>query len=104
MIRPADDHTVPADADVHEEIVLGVDTHNDVHVAAVITVMGVLLSTQAFPATADGYAALLDWARGHGRLRRAGVEGTSSHGTALNRFLRRHDMQILEINRPDRAR
>ncbi|MCA2229573.1 hypothetical protein [Nonomuraea aurantiaca] len=74
------------------------------HVAAVITVMGVLIGTQAFPATADGYAALLDWARGHGRLRRAGFEGTSSHGTALNRFLRRHDMQILEIDRPDRTR
>jgi hypothetical protein len=74
------------------------------HVAAVITVMGVLLGTQAFPATADGYAALLDWARGHGRLRRAGIEGTSSHGTALNRYLRRHDLQILEVNRSDRAR
>ncbi|MGN9788210.1 IS110 family transposase [Nonomuraea sp. ZG12] len=104
MTHSADDHTVPAKADVHEEIVLGVDTHADMHVAAVITVMGVLLGTQAFPATAAGYAALLDWARGHGRLRRAGIEGTSSHGTALNRYLRRHDLQILEVNRPDRAR
>jgi transposase len=104
VTHSADDHTVPAKADVHEEIVLGVDTHADMHVAAVITVMGVLLGTQAFPATAAGYAALLDWARGHGRLRRAGIEGTSSHGTALNRYLRRHDLQILEVNRPDRAR
>ncbi|MEV4583418.1 IS110 family transposase [Nonomuraea jabiensis] len=85
-------------------MVLGVDTHNDVHVAAVITVMGVLLGTQAFPATADGYTALLEWARGHGNLRRAGVEGTSSHGTALNRHLRRHHLEVLEVNRPDRAR
>jgi transposase len=86
-----------------EEIILGVDTHNDVHVAAVITVLGVLLGTRAFPTTGAGYKALLGWARGHGRLRRAGVEGTSSHGTALTRHLRRHRIHVIEINRPDRA-
>ncbi|WP_157253577.1 IS110 family transposase [Nonomuraea typhae] len=102
MTSSADHHTTHVDTP--EQIVLGVDTHNDVHVAAVITVMGVLLGTQAFPATADGYAALLEWARGHGHLRRAGVEGTSSRGTALNRYLRRHHLKVLEINRPDRAR
>jgi transposase len=86
-----------------EEVVVGVDTHNDVHVAAVVTILGVLLGTRAFPTTAAGYAALLDWARGHGRLRRAGVEGTSSHGTALTRYLRRHQVHVIEVNRPDRA-
>ncbi len=86
-----------------EEIILGVDTHNDVHVAAVITTLGVLLGTGTFPTTGAGYTALLDWARGHGRLRRAGVEGTSSHGTALTRHLRRRHIHVIEINRPDRA-
>ncbi|HEX5145340.1 MAG TPA: IS110 family transposase [Mycobacterium sp.] len=86
-----------------EEVILGVDTHNDVHVAAVITTLGVLLGTQAFPATAAGYTQLLAWARSHGTLHRAGVEGTSSHGTALTRHLRREDLRVIEINRPDRA-
>ncbi|GAA1676749.1 hypothetical protein GCM10009733_087030 [Nonomuraea maheshkhaliensis] len=57
MTSSTANHT--ATAETPEQIVLGVDAHNDVHVAAVITVMGVLLGTQAFPATADGYAALL---------------------------------------------
>jgi hypothetical protein len=57
----------------------------------------------SFPTTAAGYAALLSWARDHGQLRRAGVEGTSSHGTALNRHLRRNNVQVIEVNRPDRA-
>jgi hypothetical protein len=35
-----------------EQVILGVDTHADVHVAAVITVLGVLLGTRAFPTTA----------------------------------------------------
>lgn len=92
--QPAEDETV---------VILGVDTHNDVHVAAVITTLGVLLGTQAFPTTAAGYTALLTWARSHGTLRRAGVEGTSSHGTALTRHLRRSNVHVIEINRPDRA-
>jgi transposase len=86
-----------------EEVILGVDTHNDVHVAAVITTLGGPLGTKAFPTTAAGYAALLTWARSHGPVHRAGVEGTSSHGTALTRHLRRNDVQVIEINRPDRA-
>jgi transposase len=94
----------PADAEQPtEEVILGVDTHNDVHVAAVITTLGVLLGTKAFPTTAAGYSALLAWAQGHGRLRRAGVEGASSHGTALTRHLRRHQVHVIEINRPDRS-
>lgn len=100
---PEHANTTPDHDHPDEQVILGVDTHADVHVAAVITVLGALLDTRAFPATAAGYAALLDWARGHGRLRRAGVEGTSSHGTALNRHLARHDLRVIEVNRPDRA-
>ena len=38
-----------------EEIVLGVDTHKDTHVAAVITKLGMLVATAAFPTTTVGY-------------------------------------------------
>jgi transposase len=98
VTHPADDR--PAIDHDHQQVVLGVDTHADAHLAAVITVMGVLLGTKAFPATADGYAALLDWACGYRQLSRAGVEGTSSHGTALNRYLRRNDVQALRSTGP----
>lgn len=37
------------------ELVLGVDTHKDVHVAAVLTALGALLATRSFPATRAGY-------------------------------------------------
>ncbi|WP_143591783.1 IS110 family transposase [Thermoactinospora rubra] len=86
-----------------DEIVLGVDTHADTHVAAVVTTLGRLMATRSFPTTAAGYTALLTWARGHGRLHRAGVEGTSSHGVALNRYLLGQEIQVLEVNRPNRA-
>ncbi|WP_346656925.1 transposase [Streptomyces sp. F001] len=73
------------------------------HVAAVITVLGALLAHQEFPTTAAGYRQLLSWARSFGILHRAGVECTGSYGAALARFLHRENVQVIEVNQPDRA-
>lgn len=87
-----------------EQVVLGPIPTPTCTSRRVIAVRGVLLGTRVFPARAAGYTTLLNWARDYGRLRRAGVEeGTSSHGTALNRHLARNDVQVIEVNRPDRA-
>ncbi|MFK0174169.1 IS110 family transposase [Streptomyces sp. NPDC090306] len=86
-----------------EDVVLGVDTHKDVHVAAVITILRALLAHQEFPATATGYRQLLAWAHSFGALGRAGVECTGSYGAALARFLSRENIQVVEVNQPDRA-
>src|ERR671939_837303 len=86
-----------------DEVVVGVDTHKDVHVAAVLTALGVLQETKTFPATAAGYQALLAWAGRFGTLRRAGVECTGSYGAALARHLRTAGIQVIEVNQPDKA-
>jgi hypothetical protein len=82
-----------------EEIIVGVDTHKDVHVAAVISVLGVLLGTASFPTTAAGYRQLLTWVRGFGTLR------WSSHGAEQGEpmFVRmhRHDCPLSYGLRPD---
>jgi transposase len=83
--------------------VLGVDTHKDVHVAAVISGLGVLLGTRSFPTTAVGYRQLLDWAGGVGVIRRAGVECTGSYGAALARHLSANYIEVIEVNQPDKA-
>ncbi|WP_245675598.1 IS110 family transposase [Micromonospora halophytica] len=62
-------------------MILGVDTHKDVHVAAVVSIHGVLLGSRSFPTTAEGYRTMLDWAAALGRVRQAGVEGTHSYGS-----------------------
>jgi transposase len=85
------------------EVVLGVDTHKDLHVAAVITALGALLCSKSFPATKAGYQQLLAWARTFGALRRAGVECTGSYGAALTRYLRAEGVQVIEVNQPDKA-
>lgn len=84
------------------EVVLGVDTHRDTHSAAVVSALGALLDTRTFPATADGYRAMLDWARRHGLVRRAGVECTGSYGAALSRMLQSQDVEVFDVNQPDK--
>ena len=83
--------------------VLGVDTHKDVHVAAVVSVLGALLGTRPFPATATGYRQLAEWAHSLGVVQQAGVEGTGSYGAGLARHLAVEGMEVIEVNRPDRA-
>jgi transposase len=83
-------------------LVGGVDTHKDIHHAAVVLMNGRRLADAQFPATAAGYAALLAWLRTFGRPHAVGVEGTGSYGAALARHLRGKGVQVVEVNRPDR--
>jgi len=84
-------------------ITLGVDTHNDVHVAAAVDGLGRLLGTVSIPTTPQGYQALLAWARSLGTPAAWGVEGTSSYGAGLARMLTQAGQVVIEVNRPDRA-
>jgi transposase len=89
--------------DTAVEAVLGVDTHKDFHVAVVLSVLGTVLAWRRFPTTADGYRQLLAWAGALAVIHRAGVEGSHSYGAALTRHLQAAGLQVIEVNRPDRA-
>lgn len=78
------------------------DTHKDIHHAAVVLMNGRRLADAQFPADADGYRALLAWMRGFGRLHAVGVEGTGSYGAALARHLMSKAVRVIEVDRPDR--
>jgi transposase len=100
--EPSHAHVDPTGVDP-DEVVLGVDTHKDIHVAAVISALGVLLGTRSFPTTASGYQQMLRWTTGFGTLRRAGVECTGSYGAALARHLIGEQIEVIEVNQPDKA-
>ncbi len=80
----------------------GVDTHGHTHHAAVLDHLGRQLGDREFPTTPAGYLSLLRWLAGHGRLERVGIEGTGTYGAALSRQLRAADVQVVEVDRPDR--
>ncbi len=85
------------------EIILGVDTHLDTHVGAVISETGKLLGTLSIPTNKEGYFELLTWANSFGLIRCAGVEGTGTYGAGLTHVLRDHEIAVFEVNRPDRS-
>src|ERR687897_709329 len=86
------------------EVILGVDTHLDFHVAVAVDHLGRRLGESSVPTTVKGYKELLCWAEGFGPLRCAGVEGTSSYGAGLARHLRTMGIEVLEVERPKHRR
>ena len=88
--------------DTEVAVILGVDTHLDFHVAVVVDHLGRRLGESSVPTTVKGYEKLLRWAEGFGPVRCAGVEGTSSYGAGLARYLRATGISVVEVERPKR--
>ena len=84
------------------DVVGGVDTHGDVHVAALVDTVGRILDTASFPTTPAGYRRLLSWMRRHGVVVRVGVEGTGAWGAGLARYLTSEGVEVVEVDRPNR--
>jgi transposase len=83
-------------------VIGGVDTHKDIHVAAVVDDRGKILGTEEFETTAKGYRALVAWMTGFGEVQCVGVEGTGTYGAGLARHLAEAGLTVIEVNRPDR--
>ncbi len=85
----------------HRIVYGGVDTHQDIHVAAVIDEVGTLLATKSFPTSALGLKSLQRWLTGHGRVVKVGV-GHRHLRTGLQRVLQDAGLEVVEVNRPNR--
>jgi transposase len=87
------------------DYVVGVDTHLDEHVLAVVTAAtGAVLARQTVRANARGYQAALSFAgeAAHGG-RAWAVEGTGSYGAGLARYLAGRGETVLEVSRAPRT-
>jgi transposase len=87
------------------DYVLGVDTHRDEHVMAVVTApAGAVVAGAAVLANARGYRELLRVAEQHAPGRRAwAIEGTGSYGAGLGRYLHARGERVLEASRTPRG-
>jgi len=81
------------------EVILGVDTHRDVHAAVLVDLLGRLVAAETFPTTKRGIRALIKWAQQRGLIRTAGVEGTGSYGAGLTRAMRCEGIEVIEVTR-----
>lgn len=85
-----------------EQIIVGVDTHKDVHVAVAIDDHGRLLGQCQVATTQRGCRTLHEWALGLAPQVRYGVEGTGSYGAGLARLLAAEGVSVTEIRGPNR--
>ena len=84
-------------------VTIGVDTHQDEHVAVTINGDGAYLGEHRIDTTLAGYVDLESWSASFGPIAAFGVEGTGSYGAGLSGFLTREKPQVIEVNRPDRS-
>jgi len=80
----------------------GVGTHLDVHVAAALDGLGGVLGVESFATSPAGYRQLFEWMSAFGTVARVGVEGTGAYGAGLARYLHRHGVQVIEVDRANR--
>ena len=85
------------------QVIIGVDTHKDQHVAVAIDGRGVRLDEKHVPVAVCGYEELERWSRSLGQIHAFGIEGTGSYGAGLARFLTDRSHAVVEVNRPDRS-
>lgn len=83
-------------------VIGGVDTHKDLHVAAIVDDADRVLGTSCFSTTRQGYRQMLSWMWSFGELQRIGVESTGSYGAGLLRFMQAAGIEVLEVTAPDR--
>ena len=61
-----------------------------------------MLGIETFDTTESGYQHLVRWFRSYGPVRLVGVEGTGSYGAGLARHLTRAEIELVEVDRPNR--
>jgi transposase len=84
-------------------VIGGVDTHKDLHVAAVVDDQDRLLGSQCFATTRHGYKQMLAWMCSFGPVQRVGVEATGTYGAGLLRYLQKAKVEVLEVTTPDKG-
>jgi transposase len=83
-------------------VVGGVDTHKDLHVAAIVDERDRVVETHSFATTRQGYRQMLAWMQSFGDLRRIGIESTGSYGAGLLRFMQDAGIEVMEVTTPDK--
>ena len=83
-------------------VVGGVDTHKDLHVAAVVDKRDHVLETRCFATTRQGYRQMLAGMRSFGEVQRIGIDSTGSYGAGLLRFMQQAGIEVLEVTTPDK--
>lgn len=85
------------------KIIAGIDTHADTHHVAIINEHGKPLADREFLAVGSGFRKIVGFLASYGTVTAVGIEGTGSYGAEIARILGSAGINVLEVNRPNRA-
>ena len=88
------------DQEMEGRVVGGVDTHKDLHVAAVVDELDRVLGSRAFRRPGRVTSRCSPGCAPSG-LQRVGVEATGTYGAGLLRYLQHAGVEVLEVTTPD---
>jgi transposase len=89
-------------ADRSGRVTVGVDTHADTNVVAVLDAQGRRLGIESFATTSEGHRRLEAWVLEFGLIDAVGIEGTGSWGVGIFRHLAGQGHRVVEVDRPNR--
>ena len=78
-------------------MVVGVDSHKDSLVCAVVDEAGRAVGSESFPNTAAGHEAMSAWLDGLGSVVRVGIEGSGSYGRGLAQLLVSDGYAVVDV-------
>lgn len=84
------------------QVVIGVDTHDLVHVAVAVDHLGRQLAEKSIQTSASGYEEFFKWASAFDGIAAVAMEGTGSYGRGLCAMLQSHGVMVAEVSRPSR--
>jgi transposase len=87
---------------VPRAVIVGVDTHKDVHVAVAVDQDGRVVDNHHVSTTEGGCRALREWAVQLAPVVQFAVEGTGSYGAGLSRYLAERGHKVTEVRGPSR--
>jgi transposase len=91
-----------AGSSVPRAVIVGVDTHKDMHVAVAVDQDGRVVDRRQVATTERGCAVLREWAVQLAPTVQFAVEGTGSYGAGLFRHLARRGSLVTEVRGPSR--
>ena len=83
-------------------IAVGVDTHKQQHHAVALDGLGQVLGEIVIETTLAGYSQFMCWLRELGESVLVGIEGAGSWGAGLCEFLQAEEIEVFEVERPQR--
>ena len=85
-----------------QQVVIGVDTHDLVHVAVAVDQLGHRCDDISIHASPAGYERFVTWALAHGSVAAVAMKGTRSYGSALCTLMQGRGVRVVEVSRPSR--